>query len=154
MSWTPEVDRNAWAGARPFEQRGAFLPKVGLDSAAVAAAVRRLLRTDDAHAALGFLNARTRFRFTALCPVESDAPRAGLLFDRENPTLRLATAADPSHIALSCAAVPLRARSGRARGTLCHYDFRPRLLQAREREVLEAVGLVLVAWLEERQRRA
>lgn len=153
MSRTPSIHRIEQVGHRRVEHPEVLWPEVGRDAADVAAAVGRLLRAEDVHAALSFLNARTRFRFTGLLPMESDAPGRGQLFDRENPALRLASAAHPAGTALSCAAVPLRVRSGRVWGTLCHYDYRPRLLRTQEREVLEAVGPVVVAWLDDRPRR-
>lgn len=48
---------------------------------------------------------------------------------------------------ISYAGVPLRLAGGRAWGTLCHFDLRPRLLPAAETAVLEAFAPVLVDWL-------
>lgn len=55
---------------------------------AVASARSALWR--GAHAVLATLNARTRFRFTALYRVEAPVLRNIALFDRENPTLHAA----------------------------------------------------------------
>ena len=48
---------------------------------------------------------------------------------------------------ISYAGVPLRLAGGRAWGTLCHFDLRPRLLPAAETALLEAFAPVLVEWL-------
>jgi GAF domain-containing protein len=50
---------------------------------------------------------------------------------------------------ISYAGVPLRLAGGRAWGTLCHFDLRPRLLPATELKVLDAVAPAFVHWLEE-----
>lgn len=44
---------------------------------------------------------------------------------------------------LSYVGVPVRGRSGRVEGTLCHFDSRPRLAPAGEMAVLEAVAALL-----------
>lgn len=49
---------------------------------------------------------------------------------------------------LSYSGVPIRAASGRAWGTLCHYDGRPRLLPRGELALLEDVALLFTSWLE------
>ena len=51
--------------------------------------VSRLLEAQGLHAALGFLNARTRHRFTGAYRFDPPLLRSCCLFDRENPTLRL-----------------------------------------------------------------
>jgi hypothetical protein len=50
---------------------------------------------------------------------------------------------------ISYAGVPLRLTSGRAWGTLCHFDVRPRLLLGAEFGVLHAAAPLLVSWLRE-----
>lgn len=49
---------------------------------------------------------------------------------------------------ISYAGVPLRLADGRAWGTLCHFDLRPRLLPAAELRLLEAVAPDFAARLE------
>lgn len=51
---------------------------------------------------------------------------------------------------ISYAGVPLRLPGGRAWGTLCHFDLRPRLLPPTELAVLDAAAPVFVRWLRER----
>ena len=138
-----------------------------------------LLDRGDVHAALGVLNARTRFRFTAVYEVEGALLRNLGLYDRENPALNLAGGAcdlDESYCTfiaatgsafatadshtdlrlhghprretvLSYAGVPIRSSSGRLVGTLCHYDGRPRFVDAVELRALEAVAPSFAAWL-------
>lgn len=48
-----------------------------------------LLEGESIHAALAFLNARTRHRFTGVYRFDPPMLRSVCLFDRENPTLRL-----------------------------------------------------------------
>jgi GAF domain-containing protein len=48
-----------------------------------------ILREEGVHAALAFLNGRTRHRFTAVYRFDPPMLRTLGLFDRENPTLRL-----------------------------------------------------------------
>lgn len=48
---------------------------------------------------------------------------------------------------LSYGGVPLRATTGRAWGTLCHFDLRPRLLPASELTVLQEAAPLFVEWL-------
>jgi GAF domain-containing protein len=48
---------------------------------------------------------------------------------------------------LSYCGVPIRDQSGRVRGTLCHFDVRPRLLRPDEVEVLEAVAPLFASLL-------
>ena len=50
---------------------------------------------------------------------------------------------------ISYAGVPLRRADGRAWGTLCHFDLRPRLLPSGELALLEAAAPVFVRWLRE-----
>lgn len=153
-------------------------------SAAVKHAARELgvrLHADGPRAALAWLNARTRFRFTGLYHADPPLLRNVHLVDRENPTLNVSGEVcrlDETYCAITCvreaafattdatrdtrlvthpartsvisyAGVPLRLADGRAWGTLCHYDLRPRLLSRREADVLDAVAPVFAAWLEE-----
>ena len=148
-------------------------------------AVRELgtrLRTGGPLAALAWLNARTRFRFTGLYHAEPPVLRNLYLVDRENPTLNVSgdvCPLDETYCAIACAreaafattnamrdarlvahparssvisysGVPLRLTDGRAWGTLCHFDLRPRLLPRSEAAVLDAVAPLFVAWLHER----
>ncbi|HEX8850473.1 MAG TPA: GAF domain-containing protein [Gemmatimonadaceae bacterium] len=48
---------------------------------------------------------------------------------------------------ISYAGVPLRLAGGRAWGTLCHFDLRPRLLPRGELVLLEAAAPIFVRWL-------
>lgn len=50
---------------------------------------------------------------------------------------------------ISYAGVPLRRTDGRAWGTLCHFDLRPRLLPPGELAVLESAAPIFVRWLRE-----
>jgi hypothetical protein len=50
---------------------------------------------------------------------------------------------------ISYSGVPLRLADGRAWGTLCHFDLRPRLLSRTEADVLDAVAPLFAAWLQE-----
>ena len=141
--------------------------------------VGRRLRTSGPLAALAWLNARTRFRFTGLYRAEPPVLRNLYLIDRENPTLNVSGEVfplDETYCAITCAqdaafatadatrdvqlaahparssvisysGVPLRLADGRAWGTLCHFDLRPRLLPRAEASVLDAVTPVFVAWL-------
>ena len=67
-------------------------PNVRLDAPHTARdlvrAVTRALEDDGICAALGLLNARTRFRYTGLYRADPPLLRNLELFDRENPTLR------------------------------------------------------------------
>lgn len=47
--------------------------------------------------------------------------------------------------------VPIRMPSGRAWGSLCHFDLRPRLLPPGELTVLTAVAPAIARWLAERE---
>ena len=50
---------------------------------------------------------------------------------------------------LSLVGVPLRGADGRVRGTLCHFDCRPRLTPVGEREFLARVAALLIGdWLD------
>lgn len=55
----------------------------------VAALVRDRLRGEGLRGALGYLNGRTRFRFTGVYRMEPEILRTIELFDRENPTLKV-----------------------------------------------------------------
>lgn len=56
----------------------------------IVARFSQLLRDQGLHAALGFLNARTRHRFTGVYRFDPPLLRSVCLFDRENPLLRTA----------------------------------------------------------------
>lgn len=143
-----------------------------------AAHCARLMASAGPIAALRFLNARTRFRFTGIYRAEPPLLRNVYLFDRENPTLNVSGEVCPleeaycaivagdarpfrtrnaprddrlaSHPArdrvISYCGVPIRSASGAVRGTLCHFDVRPRLLPHAEFDVLEAVGSAMTPW--------
>ena len=51
---------------------------------------------------------------------------------------------------ISYSGVPLRLENGRAWGTLCHFDLRPRLLPRAEQVILEAAAPLFVRWLRTR----
>ena len=58
------------------------------------------------HAALGYLNSRTRFRFTGIYRPEPPLLRNLHLFDRENPTLNVCggvSSLDDTYCAIACA---------------------------------------------------
>ena len=68
--------------------------------------VRTRLRQSGALAALGWLNARTRFRFTGLYHAEPPMLRNLFLVDRENPTLNVSGEVcplDETYCAITCA---------------------------------------------------
>ena len=52
---------------------------------------------------------------------------------------------------ISYGGVPLRTSGGRAWGTLCHFDLRPRLLPPLELEMLSAVAPLIAQWVIERE---
>ena len=159
--------------------KGEHAARHGAATSRIAAEVGLLLAGGDVHAALGVLNARTRFRFTGVYAVEAPHLRNVELFDRENPALNVSgaicrldvtycsiTAATPApfstddagrdsrlvaHAArdsvVSYAGVPVRLADGRVRGTLCHFDHRPRLVPPGELVVLDAVAPFVARWL-------
>ena len=130
----------------------------------------RRLADNGLHDALGFLNARTRHRFTGVYRFEPPVLKNVSLFDRENPQVRSAMDAllrDTycSHIADTGAefgiddgredslpgiglprsvvayhGVPLRNERDVCVGSLCHWDVRPRLVPDGEWAVLYAVA--------------
>jgi GAF domain-containing protein len=148
---------------------------------AVARELDATLRAGGPHAALLWLNARTRFRYTGLYRADPPLLRNLFLVDRENPGLNVSGAVcplDETYCAIACAreasftttdarldarlathparssvisyaGVPLRLAGGRAWGTLCHYDLRPRLLPPSELTLLDAVAPIFVEWLGE-----
>lgn len=141
--------------------------------------VHARLRAAGPLAALAWLNARTRFRFTGLYRADPPLLRNLYLVDRENPALNLSGEVcplDETYCAIACAreasfstndsrhdpelvdhparrsiisyaGVALRLAGGRAWGTLCHYDLRPRLLAPEELVTLEVVVPLFVDWL-------
>ncbi len=133
-----------------------------------AADFQRVLEGSGLREALGFLNARTRHRYTGLYRFDPPMLRAVWVFDRENPMLCGAgdvpmresycslvgeanapmlvrdAASDArllSHPArasiLAYCGVPVRLGDGRCVGTLCHFDFRPRIAATGEVALLE-----------------
>lgn len=98
----------------PLEREDSgFLPgrEVALSSARHGTAevltdVRTLLEAADLEAALSYLNARTRFRFTGIFQVDPPLLRNVGLVDRENPTLNLSGAVkqiELGYCGLACA---------------------------------------------------
>ncbi|GAC1647027.1 MAG: hypothetical protein NVS4B3_00430 [Gemmatimonadaceae bacterium] len=143
------------------------------DVAALSAELNTLLRKIGIHAALGFLNARTRFRFTGISERNPSQLQNVRHYDRENPTLNMSGGLRPTDGAfeqvtcgsdtpggpsrrlrlryagegmLSCVAVPIRLPNGRTWGTLCHCDLRPRLIMPEELAVLDAIMPIFAAW--------
>jgi hypothetical protein len=126
---------------------------------------RLAYRLGGLHTALGVLNARTRFRMTALCPVGPDSAIAATIYDRENPRAEsdqyageLRSIADSmlsdgeSDLAASCTFVSdattrahvtsyvgaaIRRGAGTPWAVLFHYDIRLRLVPRTERQLLE-----------------
>ena len=137
--------------------------------AAVMDEFSRRLAHKGLHDALGYLNARTRHRFTGVYRFAPPVLKNVSLFDRENPQVRSAMDAllrDTycSHIAdtgeefgmddgrdalsdigtprsvLAYHGVPLRDERDVCVGSLCHWDVRPRLVPDGEWAVLYAVA--------------
>lgn len=111
-------------------------------------------------AVLSLLNRRTRFRFTGMYQADHPVLRNVALFDRENPALLLAGGTIPlagirsavAGSAAPCASrsyavAPIRMRSGREWGALCHFDFRPRLLPSTELAILHGAAALVAVWL-------
>ena len=136
----------------------------------------RILAERGLHAALQFLNGRTRHRFTGVYRADPPVLRNIALFDRENPTLHLSGDINPlretycsvtsemcapfatsdagrderlvDHPArgtvLSYCGVPLLLADGRAYGTLCHFDLRPRIIPTGELPLLTRVAPLIL----------
>jgi GAF domain-containing protein len=165
-----------------FPETSALRVRDADPAAPVVAAMATRLDDGGPAGALEFLNARTRYRFTAIYRADPPFLRNIFLYDRENPALTLTSgavsaiddtycgivlaneaefatsdsaldarlAAHPSRASvISYAGVPLRLGSGRAWGTLCHFDARPRLLLGAELAILHAAAPVLMRWLRE-----
>lgn len=150
-------------------------------STSIQAEVATLLRTAGIHAALAYLNARTRCRFTGVYQVDPPLLRNVHLFDRENPDLNIAgevssldigycgivcetgapfTTSDAQHdprlrahaardSMLAYAGAPIRMPDGRAWGTVCHFDLRPRIIVPEELSVLVTVTPLFATWVRE-----
>jgi GAF domain-containing protein len=126
-------------------------------SGTVMAELSDLLRENGIHHALGYLNARTRFRFTGVYRADPPLLRNVHLFDRENPGLDVSGGASPfgdvtpaaRNSILSYAGVPIRLRSGCLLGSICHFDLRLRFLADRELTLLESVAPIVGGWLGE-----
>ena len=144
--------------------------------------VARVLQERGLHAALAFLNERTRYRFTGLYQADPPVLRNVGLFDRENPRIDVSgavTKLDETYCAITAstaapfsvqdarsdqrlvthaardsvlcyAGVPIRLGNGRAWGSLCHFDMRPRLLVREELDILASVAEVMPEWLASR----
>ena len=92
----PEVDLD----------RDGLLPGVHAVPSGVGARVREILGRSGALAALQFLNARTRFRFTGIYRAEPPNLRNIFLTDRENPTLNVSGRVcplDDTYCGITCA---------------------------------------------------
>lgn len=87
------------------------------DSSSIVERVSAFLRRADVDAALRFLNARTRFRFTGVFQVEPPTLRNIRLVDRENPTLNVSGAVadlDIGYCGIACATlVPFQTADAR-----------------------------------------
>ena len=68
--------------------RGRAVTGDAVTATAVASHFGELLHRNSPHAALAFLNARTRFRFTGIYRKDDETLRNVEIFDRENPALR------------------------------------------------------------------
>ena len=74
---------------------------------------------------------------------------------KTNSPLRTADALDDVHLVghparesvLSYCGVPVRTANGLPRGSLCHFDVRPRLLSSQESRILEAAAPLFARWL-------
>jgi GAF domain-containing protein len=135
----------------------------------------RILADSGLHAALRFLNARTRHRFTGVYRFEAPTLRSVCLYDRENPTIKVGSdnpmletycsildeirapfalensATDPrvaTHLArdrvISYCGVALLASDGSPRGSICHFDLRPRIVPAAEIPLMERIAPLLL----------
>lgn len=100
------------------------------------------------------LNQRTRFRFTGLYRVESSRWASIGLFDRENPSLSFCSDRRvPPGISrsrrfettLSRESILLRGTDGQVMGSLCHFDYRLRVISHAELVILEHLVPLLVA---------
>ena len=111
------------------------------------------------HAVLGTLNARTRFRITALCPLESGPGARVWVYDREDPRGQLDASLGEvcsiarlvvdggaaTRIAASHAGAAVRTTTGRLWGALLHYDLRLRTAAPLECTILEHFGRTFAA---------
>ena len=130
------------------------------------------------HGALGYLNKRTSFRYTAIYRLDGQMMRNIYLYDRlgENPTylaevplgdsfcqfvlkdngFNTANSANDSRLAghpyqgvlNSYFGLPLSRGAGTIYGTLCHFDFEPMVIPDTEIALLEAVSSVLMDQLD------
>jgi hypothetical protein len=171
--------RDVALAPKSLDGESAAQPRAAAERAARELGAR--LRAAGPLAALAWLNARTRFRFTGLYHADPPLLRNVHLVDRENPTLNVSGEVcplDETYCAITCAreaafattdamrdarlvahpartsvisysGVPVRFADGRAWGTICHFDLRPRLLPRTESAVLDAVAPVFAAWLQE-----
>ena len=78
----------------------------------------------------------------------------GVVAEAREPFVTVDATADPRLIAhparqsvISYVGVPIRGSDGRIFGTLCHFDFRPRILPADEVVVLESISKCVSRWL-------
>jgi hypothetical protein len=112
-----------------------------------------VLDADGLHAALGWLNGHTRFRFTGAFRGEHPVQRIIQLFDRENPSVRYDGESDEPGRLSSCSVLLVDTNGVRV-GTLSHYDYRPRIASDDCRRLLRDVAPLIVAcWLESNAKR-
>ncbi|MEC5214466.1 hypothetical protein RCH06_003030 [Polaromonas sp. CG_9.5] len=130
------------------------------------------------HGALGFLNSRTCYRYTAIYRLDGQMMRNIHLYDRlgENPThlseiplgdsfcqfvmkdsgFHTANSGEDKRlfdhayrgIVNSYFGLPLSRKPGTIYGTLCHFDFEPMAISEDEIPLLEAVSAELMAHLD------
>ena len=130
------------------------------------------------HGALGFLNARTTYRYTAIYRLDGQMMRNISLYDREgeNPTslaevplgdsfcqfvirdngFNTANSADDARllgnpyqgVLNSYFGLPLSRKAGTIYGTFCHFDAQPMEMADSEIALVEAVSTVLMDQLD------
>jgi hypothetical protein len=133
------------------------------------------VRIGGIHAALAYLNARTRYRFTGIYPspsrgASSPSCRAHL-YDREAPSIACEDHLDLRRVSMvvahlydsdtetsaddadcfcapSCVGARLIGADGAVRGTLCHFDHRLRTGSNSEEAVLQFLGARAARWLD------
>ena len=163
------------SSTNPHEPTTSTQPST-VQTAEPAGELARILSEKGLHAALRFLNARTRHRFTGVYRFDPPTLRSVCLYDRENPTIRVGSdnpmietycsildetrapfsladsAADTrvtAHLArdrvISYCGVPLFGPQGEPRGSICHFDLRPRIAPAAEIPLMEQVAPLLLA---------
>ena len=117
--------RGRRSSSRPAASTSAFslqLPECGIPNPRAlppdpATAASEVLRTQGIEAALRYLNARTRCRYTGIYRVDPPVLRNIRLFDRENPTLNVSggvSSTDMGYCGIACATMmPFSASNAR-----------------------------------------